>query len=372
MIPNFDIIDTTLREGEQTPGLLFSLTEKKRILDGLVMIGVTEAELGVSSKLHPCSGPLINYCRTNHYNLTLSLWCRCRKEDIIHALQLGPDIISLSVPVSDIHLQDRLHKDRVWAKKTMETSIDFARQKGLAVSIGFEDATRSEPEFLIKMAKAAEQHGAVRIRIADTVGISSPTEFAGLITTLKKELTCCQLAVHTHNDFGMATANAIAALEAGASSVDAVVLGLGERTGCARLEEIVGYLSLAKGMRQLKAEHLKPLARYVAKITGRSIAGNRPVIGDDIFTCETGLHLQGLQNKPHTYEPFSPEMVQAERKLLFGSKSGRRAIIQRMTELNSSFSGEVEDGAIQTIREEATRMQRPLSDSELIHLLTSL
>ncbi len=127
----------------------------------------------------------------------------------------------------------------------------------------------------------------------------------------------------------MATANAIAALEAGASSVDAVVLGLGERTGCARLEEIVGYLSLAKGITALKAEYLKPLALYVAGITGRSIAGNRPVIGDDIFTCETGLHLQGLQNKPQTYEPYNPERVRARRKLLLGSKSGRRAILQR-------------------------------------------
>ena len=368
----YNIIDTTLREGEQTPGLLFSLNEKKRILDGLVSIGVTEAELGVSSKLHHCSGPLINYCRKNHPNLKLSLWSRCKEEDIIHAIQLGPDILSLSVPVSDIHLQDRLQKDRGWAQKTMETSIDLARKRGLTVSIGFEDATRSEPEFLIRMAKAAELHGATRIRIADTVGIASPAQVTHLITLLKKALTSCQLAIHTHNDFGMATANAIAALEAGASYVDAVVLGLGERTGCARLEEIVGYLSLAKGINKLKAEYLKPLARYVAGITGRSIAGNRPVIGDDIFTCETGLHLQGIQNKPQTYEPFSPEMVQAERRLLFGSKSGRRAIAQRMTQLNESFTTELSDKAVETVREQAARLRRPLSDSELVNLLTNL
>jgi homocitrate synthase NifV len=158
-------------------------------------------------------------------------------------------------------------------------------------------------------------------------------------------------------------------------------LGLGERTGCARLEEIVGYLSLAQGVRELKPEFLKPLARYVAEISGRSIAGNRPIIGDDIFTCETGLHLQGLQSKPQTYEPFSPEKVQAERKLLFGSKSGRRAILQRMTQLNNSvnsahsahsaFSEELTDEAVKAIREAATRLRRPLSDTELISILTS-
>ena len=372
MRKTYNIIDTTLREGEQTPGIIFSLIEKKRLLDGLVRVGVTEAELGISSNLHPCAGPLINYCRKNHPKLKLSLWSRCIRNDINHALQLAPDILSLSVPVSDIHLQDRLQKDRRWAQKTMEISIDFARQKGLAVSIGFEDATRSDPNFLIKMAKAAERHGAERIRIADTVGIASPSQMALLIKTLKKTLSRSQLAVHTHNDFGMATANAVASLEAGASSVDAVVLGLGERTGCARLEEIVGYLSLAKGVNTLKAEFLKPLARYMAQITGRNIAGNRPVIGDDIFTCETGLHLQGLQNKPETYEPFSPDRVRAERKLLFGQKSGRRAILQRMRQLNRTFSDELTDSTIQMIRETASTLQRPLNDSELIHLLATI
>jgi homocitrate synthase NifV len=370
MTPNYHIIDTTLREGEQTPGVLFSLTEKKCILDGLVRIGVDEAELGISSKLHTCPNTLINYCRDHHPQLKVSLWSRCRKEDIIHASQLKPDILSLSIPVSDIHLQDRLQKDRSWAQKTMATAINLARQQGLAVSVGFEDATRSDPRFLLQMAHAAEQHGATRVRIADTVGIASPAQFAALITTLQKSLTMCRVAVHTHNDFGMATANAIAALESGASAVDAVVLGLGERTGCARLEEIAGYLSLAKGVPTLKAEFLKPLSRYVARITGRNIAGNRPVIGDDIFTCETGLHLQGLQNRPQTYEPFNPVRVQAERKLLFGAKSGRRAILQHMSGLNTPLPNELNDSAIQTIRETATRLQRPLTDSELVQLLT--
>ena len=370
MTENYYIIDTTLREGEQTPGLLFSLTEKKRILDGLVKIGVTEAELGISSKLHPCPGSLISYCRTIHPDLKLSLWSRCKKEDIIHASRLTPDILSLSIPVSDLHLQDRLRKNRQWAQQTMVASIELARQMGMAVSIGFEDATRSDPRFLQQMARTAAQHGAVRIRIADTVGIASPTQFAALIATLNKARIDCLLAVHTHNDFGMATANAIAALDAGASSVDAVVLGLGERTGCARLEEIVGYLSLARGGDRFQPEFLKPLAHYVAQITGRTIAGNRPVIGKDIFTCETGLHLQGLQNKPETYEPFNPEKVQAERKLLYGAKSGRQAIFQRMSLLDTAFANQVSDEAIQTIRETATKLQRPLSDAELIQLLS--
>lgn len=366
MTPNYHIIDTTLREGEQTPGLLFSLAEKKQILDGLIKIGIPEAELGISSRLHPCPASLIDYCRITHPHLKLSLWSRCRNEDILHAAMLSPDILSLSIPVSDIHLGDRLHKDRNWAEQTMITSIELARQRGLTVSIGFEDATRSDPDFLVHMARTAAQHGAVRIRIADTVGIASPTQFSAIITTLKKARIGCLLAVHSHNDFGMATANGIAALEAGAESVDAVVLGLGERTGCARLEEIVGYLNLAKGMQSLKVEWLKPLARYMAAITGRTIAGNQPIIGEDIFTCETGLHLQGLQNKPETYEPFNPEKVQAERKLLFGAKSGRQAILQRMTQLDTARLSHISDETIEAIRDTATSLKRPLSDAELI------
>ncbi len=371
MMKKYHIIDTTLREGEQTPGLLFSLTEKKHILDGLAGIGIAETELGISSKLYSCPEQLISYCRTNHPALQLSLWSRCKKEDISHAALLKPDILSLSVPVSDIHLRDRLQKDRLWAQQTMESSIDLARKKGLTVSVGFEDATRSEPAFLQEMAKAAEEHGAVRVRLADTVGIASPSRIAELVVSLTSVLSRCQVAVHTHNDFGMATANAIAALEAGASSVDAVVLGLGERTGCARLEEIVGYLGLIKGVSELNPVFLKPLARYVAKISGRNIAGNRPVIGNDIFTCETGLHLQGLQSKPETYEPFSPEKVQAERKLLFGAKSGRRAILQHLARLNVASPEGITDSAMQTIREAAGRLRRPLSDAELIQLLAA-
>lgn len=371
MTPNYHIIDTTLREGEQTPGLLFSLPEKKRILDGLVKIGIPEAEVGLASPLHPCPGALIDYCRSTHPQLKLSLWSRCKKEDIIHAAKLSPDILSLSVPVSDIHLGERLHKDRLWAQQTMIKSIELASKSGLAVSIGFEDATRSDANFLLLMAKTAEQYGVARIRIADTVGIASPAQFAAMITALKKAGIGCQLAVHTHNDFGMATANGVAALEAGAESVDVVVLGLGERTGCARLEEIVGYLSLARGIPGLKAEFLKPLARYMADISGRMIAGNRPVIGEDIFTCETGLHLQGLQNNPQTYEPFNPARVQAERRLLFGAKSGRQAIVQRMSQLQSGNANRLSAATIETIRETAARIRRPLSDAELVQILTN-
>ena len=366
----FEIIDTTLREGEQTPGVLFSLAEKKSIIDRLAQVGVGEIELGIASHFHPCTRPLIAHCRNNHPSLNLSLWSRCRKEDIAVATELRPDLLALSIPVSDIHLEKRLGKDRSWALKTMSSAMNFARERGMTLSIGFEDATRSDERFLTEMAKEAERLGAVRIRLADTVGIASPGEMARLVAGLGKELFKSRLAVHTHNDFGMATANAVAALEAGARSVDTVVLGLGERSGCARLEEIVAYLCLVKGDTRLQAEQLKPLARYVAGITGRNIEGNRPIVGEDIFTCETGLHLQGLRNDPSTYEPYAPERVGGSRRLLLGPKCGRRAIIAHLARLDQRFTGiNPPEQAVQMVRDATIAHGGPLSDTELRSLL---
>lgn len=367
--PKDMIIDTTLREGEQTPGVLFSLSEKKLILDGLVRIGVGEAELGISSTHYSCPGLLIEYCRNVHPGLNLSLWCRCKQEDIAHGISLRPDILSLSIPVSNIHLKERLSRDKEWALRAMTKGIEQAKNAGVAVSVGFEDATRCSQRRLQEFASVAEKHGAMRIRVADTVGISTPKQIADITQYLKAILTSCKLAVHTHNDFGMATANGLAALDAGASFVDAVVLGLGERTGCARLEEVVGYLSLIKNSNSLHPEFLKPLAHYVAQITKSQIPGNQPLIGNNIFTCETGLHVQGLQNNPHTYEPYAPRRVQAERKILFGSKSGRRAVVQQLSHMGIELAHELPDSAVATLRETATKLKRPLNGVELLQIL---
>lgn len=294
-----------------------------------------------------------------------------KEKDIAYAATHRPDIISLSIPLSDIHLHDRLQKSRSWAKSIMIKSIEYARNRKMTVSVGFEDATRCDPDFLISMAKTAAQHGATRIRIADTVGVASPGSITELIKRLKKNLNGCTIGIHAHNDFGMATANSIAAFEAGASSMDVVVLGLGERTGCARLEEVVGYLSLVRGNTLFSPEHLKPLATHVASIADRSISNTRPVIGEGIFTCETGLHLQGLQRNPKSYEPFNPERVQAKRKLLYGSKSGKNALLYRCNQISSTTIDDFSSSMVQRVRQTATKLRRPLNDEELRQLLTT-
>jgi homocitrate synthase NifV len=371
MDEHIEIIDTTLREGEQTPGVRFTPVAKRRIIDNLVKIGISEIELGIASRFHPCTRLLLEHCRKNHPTLRVSLWSRCHREDIDTAAALRPDILSLSIPVSDIHLEKRLGKDRKWALNTMTSAILYAKEKGLQPAIGFEDASRANLAFVVRLAKTAEKLGAVRIRLADTVGIAAPNDMIHIVRKMAKALTRSLVAVHTHNDFGMATANAIAALTAGARCVDTVILGLGERSGCASLEEVVGYLSLVKGYDSLHAEFLKPLAQFVANTTGMSIAGNRPILGDKIFTCETGLHLQGLYRDPATYEPYTPEKVGGKRHLLLGPKCGRRAIIAHLCEIDRKFTTtEPPESIIQLIRQATSDAGRPLADQELRHLLS--
>lgn len=327
------LLDTTLREGEQTVGIKFSFDQKLAIINGVARIGISEMELGIASPLIDDLEGLLTHCRSNHPFLKTSLWCRCNKADIDYAAKLRPDRLSLSIAVSDLHLSRKLEKDRKWAEQTMTSCIRIARDKGLDVSVGFEDATRAEPRFLSRMASLAEQAGAFRIRLADTVGIASPFDLVACINAVAKSAGDCEIGVHTHNDFGMATANAITALQAGARWVDVSVLGLGERCGCARLEEVVGYLGIMEAKAHLRVDCLKPLAEYVAAITAKRIDESRPIVGEMIFACETGLHLDGLLCDHSTYEPFAPERVGAVRRLVFGAKCGRKAVKRRLSEL---------------------------------------
>jgi homocitrate synthase NifV len=219
------------------------------------------------------------------------------------------------------------------------------------------------------MAILAERAGACRLRLADTVGIGSPATIAALVRDITLITGGVDLGVHTHDDFGMATANAVAALDAGAGWADATVLGLGERAGCARLEELVGYIRLVRGDSRLYPERLRPLAEFVAARAKLDIDPRRPVIGTAIFTCDTGLHLQGLQENPATYEPYPPESVGAERRLLFGAKCGRKALQQRLAGIGRCPDGERLDHAVTIIRDRSRSLRAPLSDSELLAAL---
>ena len=220
------------------------------------------------------------------------------------------------------------------------------------------------------MSLLAKKEGAYRIRLADTVGRATPSEFGSLVATIKKAVGTLPVGVHTHNDFGMATANAISGLENGAEWVDSTVLGLGERTGCARLEEVAGYLALIQNNTNLHSTELLPLSRLVAEITTTPIPMNQPIIGERIFTCETGLHLQGLYKNPKTYESYPPEKVGGRRSLLVSAKSGKRALAHKLEELgHGQLSESFLHATLKRVRHYATASHAPLTDEEILQVI---
>ncbi|MCE1175201.1 MAG: hypothetical protein LWW77_11425 [Propionibacteriales bacterium] len=321
------LIDTTLREGAQAPAPYLSAEQKATIVESLALIGVGEVELGhVVAESSFGNHELATLSEVAvEVGLRRSIWCRARREDIEAAAALAPEVISFALPVSDRHLRGRLGKDRSWALDQLVELTDFARSLGVGyLSVGLEDATRTEVGFLREVSAAADWVGVDRLRIADTVGIAPP----GLIASLVGEVAAVyagEIAVHLHNDFGMATANAIAAIQAGAAWADVSLLGLGERAGISKLEEVAGWLALQTGA-PYDLLAAREISEQLADWVGRPVAGHTPVIGPDIFTAESGLHVAGIASDPTTYEPYPPEAVGSVRQLRLGRHSGRAAV----------------------------------------------
>ncbi len=370
------LVDSTLREGEQTPGVFFSSADKGEIAALLLKSGIEEIELGVASKQNRELPPLITKTREMKKRtgsaVRLALWSRCRLEDVDWAAGLKPDVLSLSIPVSDLHIRKKLEKSGSWVLDTLSRSISQAVCLGIPyISLGLEDASRAEPDFLVKVVRAAELAGAQRIRFADTVGLLTPDEVSSRIESLK-EITSLEIGGHCHNDFGMATANTVSALQHGADWADVTVLGLGERAGNARLEEVAGFISLSLESGRYQSRYFRPLCERVAESAGMTIAPGHPVVGSAIFTCETGLHLQGLHSDPATYEPYSPDLVGAERSLLIGAKSGRRAVTTHCRSLGLSVSGEKAARLTGSIRKMAGKKKRALETEEIRELAAGI
>ena len=365
------IIDTTLREGEQANGVVFHRLDRKKILKKLMQCGVDEIELGIATPDSHDLAALASFCRTQYPHRSFSLWCRCLKSDILWAAKLQPPILSLSIPASDLHLEKRLGRNRNWAKKQLHHSIRTAFESGIKkISVGLEDASRADPVFINELAQTAEAAGAFRLRLADTVGIASPATITTMLSTC--EFGQMEAAVHCHNDFGMATANSITALECGAAWADVTVLGLGERAGNSRLEEVAAYLAIQKKTARYRMRQIPQLCKLVSELSRHPVPPTSPIIGNEVFACETGLHLHGIDTDPRTYEPFCPGIVGSKRKLAIGQKAGRRSIAVCLKRLGlPEPNAETLSRLTGDIRTLAAGLQRPLADHEIIRLATS-
>ena len=364
------LIDTTLREGGQTPGVQFTLAQKIAIGRAVAAVGIEEIEVGTATRLDDDLTPLMCAIREMESTPRLALWCRCRFEDILHAGRLRPDVLSLSLPASERHIRARLGKSHAWVLARLQESVGLARDQGITrLSLGVEDASRAEQEFLAELIDTAVASGVERIRLADTVGILTPRSTAALIARQHHFHPGAELGFHGHNDFGMATANAVSALEAGAHWADVTVLGLGERAGCSRLEEVAALLTLVHGKKTYRLERLASLCALVAEASGREIPVNHPLVGRAVFACETGLHVHGLLADPATYEPFPPECLNSGRTILLGAKTGSRAVAGYLARLGVEVPSDSLPGIVRHIRTLATKLGRPLQEAEVRNLV---
>lgn len=362
------IIDTTLREGEQSAHVYFDLKEKLRIIYFLAKIGIEEIEVGTIDKNSELK-ELVGMAKKVSDCPRLALWCRCLASDIEEGISLSPDILSVSISVSDIQIKEKLLKDRKWVLKRIRESIRQVKNNtSCYFSLGLEDASRSDLNFVEKVCLSAQDEGVDRIRFADTLGIMDPISMFDTIKKLRSQLSV-DIGVHAHNDFGMGTANAISALTAGADFVDVTVNGLGERAGNSALEEVIAFLAKKKGASKYNLGFLSPISDYVAKISHLPLSSKKPIVGKDIFACESGIHLDGLIKNPSNYEPYDPSEVNLERKFLVGKKAGKKALYHKFETLGIKVEDHIIEELLMQVKVESSRLKTDLTDEALMNLL---
>ena len=362
--------DTTLRDGEQAPGVVFSLADKLRIAAALDGLGVDEAEVGSPAMgAEELSG--LRVLVSHGFKMRLSCWCRALEEDIYYAAKAGIRTVNVAFPVSDI-LLGSMDRCRDWVLHHLCSVLPFATHMGCTFSVGLQDAGRADSAFLNQVLHVVAESGAFRVRVSDTVGVLNPFTTAALITRVKSAAPELGVSFHAHNDLGMAVANALAAAQAGADTLDCTVNGLGERAGNAPLEEVLFALRYSAGVPLVwEPEKLTALCALTAAASKRPVPLAKPVTGAMALRHESGIHVRSLLKDPLSYAAYPPSAIGLnDHAYALGKHSGAAGVKAFFAEHGITLAFDDVRRLTDAVRQAARRVKRDLDEHEVLELYT--
>lgn len=368
---NVEINDTTLRDGEQAAGVAFSIREKVEIARHLDRLGVHEIEVGI-----PAMGgeevEAVGAIVRSGLKASLLGWNRAVISDLEASAACGLTRVHISIPVSDIQIAAKFGTSKADVLERLHRAVTYARDRGLFVSVGAEDSSRADESFLVEVARCAETWGAGRFRFCDTVGILDPFSTYEKVQKLAGAVSV-PIEMHTHDDLGMATANAIAGIRAGARSVNVTVNGLGERAGNAALEEVVVALMHIDGLDLgLDIRRLKSLSKLVQEACGDRLPRWKAIVGENAFAHESGLHADGILKNPRTYEAFDPKSLGENHRLVLGKHSGRHALTEILQRHGIDLDPTEAQFLLTLVRGRSGQLKRNLTAEEVLKLYLEL